>query len=107
MVMMPVTTAGLNQLPRELISHGTAMTNTMRQVSASIGTAIVITVMTTTEVSAELNPEIAYPMIHGINVAFMVITVLSLIGIIISFFIKNGNSPAEEQNHVQYNKGKH
>ncbi|MFD1451788.1 MDR family MFS transporter [Oceanobacillus sojae] len=107
MVMMPVTTAGLNQLPRELISHGTAMTNTMRQISASIGTAIVITVMTTTEVSAELNPEIAYPMIHGINVAFMVITVLSLIGIIISFFIKNGNSPAEEQNHVQYNKGKH
>ncbi len=107
MVMMPVTTAGLNQLPRELISHGTAMTNTMRQVSASIGTAIVITVMTTTEVSAELNPEIAYPMIHGINVAFMVITVLSLIGIIISFFIKNGNSPAEEQNHVQYNKGEH
>lgn len=107
MVMMPVTTAGLNQLPRELISHGTAMTNTMRQVSASIGTAIVITVMTTTEVSAELNLEIAYPMIHGINVAFMVITVLSLIGIIISFFIKNGNSPAEEQNHVQYNKGEH
>ncbi|GGP16363.1 MDR family MFS transporter [Oceanobacillus neutriphilus] len=101
MVMMPVTTAGLNQLPRELISHGTAMTNTMRQVSASIGTAIVITVMTTAEVSAEHNPEIAYPMIHGINVAFMVITVLSLAGVVISFFIKNGNAPEEEQTHVQ------
>ncbi|MCT1902936.1 MDR family MFS transporter [Oceanobacillus sojae] len=101
MVMMPVTTAGLNQLSRELISHGTAMTNTMRQVSASIGTAIVITVMTTTEASAELNPEIAYPMIHGINVAFMVITVLSLVGVVISFFIKNGNAPEEEQSHVQ------
>lgn len=101
MVMMPVTTAGLNQLSRELISHGTAMTNTMRQVSASIGTAIVITVMTTTEASAELNTEITYPMIHGINVAFMVITVLSLVGVVISFFIKNGNAPAEEQSHVQ------
>src|SRR5699024_5632665 len=32
MVMMPVTTAGLNQLPRKLIPHGTAMNNTMRQV---------------------------------------------------------------------------
>lgn len=31
MVMMPVTTAGLNQLPRDLIPHGTAMTNTMRR----------------------------------------------------------------------------
>ncbi|MFD1412526.1 MDR family MFS transporter [Oceanobacillus jeddahense] len=105
MVMMPVTTAGLNQLPRELISHGTAVTNTMRQVSASIGTAIVITVMTTTEASAELNPDIAYPMIHGVNVAFMVITVLSLIGVVLSFFVKNGNSPAEEESHRQRDKG--
>ncbi|MGE6299931.1 DHA2 family efflux MFS transporter permease subunit, partial [Guptibacillus hwajinpoensis] len=31
MVMMPVTTAGLNQLPAHLIPHGTAMNNTMRQ----------------------------------------------------------------------------
>ncbi|WP_080873823.1 MDR family MFS transporter [Oceanobacillus timonensis] len=100
MVMMPVTTAGLNQLPRELIPHGTAMTNTMRQVSASIGTAIVITVMTTTEISAEINPDIAYPMIHGVNVAFMVITVLSLVGIVLSFFIKKGHSPDQEESPV-------
>ncbi|MFD1067990.1 MDR family MFS transporter [Oceanobacillus locisalsi] len=100
MVMMPVTTAGLNQLPRELIPHGTAMTNTMRQVSASIGTAIVITVMTTSEVSAELDPNIAYPMIHGVNQAFMVITILSLIGVVLTFFIKNGNSSAQEEKSV-------
>ncbi|CEI83225.1 putative multidrug resistance protein EmrY [Oceanobacillus oncorhynchi] len=101
MVMMPVTTAGLNQLPRDLIPHGTAMTNTMRQVSASVGTAIVITIMTTTEMSAEHNPDISYPMIHGVNTAFMVITILSLIGVVISFFMKNGNTPAEEQSHMQ------
>ncbi|MEK4304262.1 MDR family MFS transporter [Oceanobacillus sp. FSL K6-0251] len=101
MVMMPVTTAGLNQLPRDLIPHGTAMTNTMRQVSASVGTAIVITIMTTTEMSAEHNLDISYPMIHGVNTAFMVITILSLIGVVISFFMKNGNSPAEEQSHMQ------
>src|SRR5699024_4292904 len=33
MVMMPVTTAGLNQLPPKLIPHGTAMNNTMRQIA--------------------------------------------------------------------------
>ncbi|MBY7144829.1 multidrug efflux MFS transporter [Virgibacillus sp. NKC19-3] len=99
MVMMPVTTAGLNQLPRELIPHGTAMTNTMRQVAASIGTAIVITVMTTTEVSGQHNPAISYPMIHGVNVAFMVITLLSVIGVVLSFFIKRGNPPTEEEGH--------
>src|SRR5690625_4754164 len=44
MVMMPVTTAGLNQLPRHLIPHGTAMNNTFRQASGAIGTAILVTV---------------------------------------------------------------
>src|SRR5699024_1431435 len=43
MVMMPSTTAGLNALPNKLIPHGTAMTNTMRQVAASIGTALFVT----------------------------------------------------------------
>src|SRR5699024_4743860 len=45
-VMMPATTAWLNILPNRLIPHGTAMTNTMRQVAASIGTALLITVIT-------------------------------------------------------------
>src|SRR5690625_3199569 len=33
MVMMPVTTAGLNILPTRLIPHGSAVNNTFRQVS--------------------------------------------------------------------------
>lgn len=45
-LMMTIMTAGLNQLPRELGSHGTAMSNTMRQVAASLGTAFLVTVMT-------------------------------------------------------------
>ncbi|WP_236691354.1 MFS transporter [Virgibacillus pantothenticus] len=49
MVMMPSTTAGLNQLSYRLIPHGSAMTNTMRQVAASIGTALLITIMTVTD----------------------------------------------------------
>lgn len=45
MVMMPVMTNGLNQLPKRLYSHGTAITNTVQQVSAAIGTALLVTVM--------------------------------------------------------------
>ncbi|MRH43746.1 DHA2 family efflux MFS transporter permease subunit [Aquibacillus halophilus] len=95
MVMMPVTTAGLNQLPLRLIPHGTAMNNTMRQVAASIGTAILVTVMT----SAALNTgENALPSdeIHGVNVAFWVATFITLVGLILSFFIK-GTTPADER----------
>lgn len=87
MIMMPATTAGLNQLPRKLIPHGSAMTNTMRQVAASIGTAILITVMT----AASLNtgPD-ATPadLIHGVNISFYVSTGLSLAGLILAFFNK-------------------
>lgn len=46
-IMMPLMTAGLNQLPRHLNSHGTAMVNTMRQVSGSFGTAVLVTIMST------------------------------------------------------------
>src|SRR5699024_12350924 len=74
MVMMPATTAGLNQLKDSLIPHGIAMTNTLRQVAASIGTASIITVMTITTTYAQTNPSIDYPSIHGDNLSFIVLT---------------------------------
>lgn len=46
-IMMTVMTEGLNQLPRQLGAHGTAASNTARQVAGSIGTAFLVTVMTT------------------------------------------------------------
>lgn len=45
-IMMPIMTAGMNSLPARLISHGNALINTMRQLAGSIGTAILVTVMT-------------------------------------------------------------
>ncbi|MBT2658334.1 DHA2 family efflux MFS transporter permease subunit [Bacillus sp. ISL-18] len=46
-IMMTIMTEGLNQLPRHLGAHGTAASNTARQVAGSIGTAFLVTVMTT------------------------------------------------------------
>ena len=45
MVMMPVMTNGLNQLPAHNNPHGTAMNNTLQQVSGAIGSAVLITIM--------------------------------------------------------------
>ncbi|BDH63044.1 putative MFS-type transporter YcnB [Lysinibacillus sp. PLM2] len=103
MVMMPIATAALNQLPNRLIPHGAAMDNTMRQIAASVGTAILVTVMTTSEESAAsrgvLNADI-----YGANVAFIVVAVLSLIGLIISCFIKDKKQVKEVQiNKVEIN----
>ncbi|MSO01227.1 MFS transporter, partial [Bacillus paralicheniformis] len=45
MVMMPIMTNGMNQIPNRLNPHGTAINNTAQQVSGSIGTAILVTIM--------------------------------------------------------------
>lgn len=46
-IMMTVMTEGLNQLPRHMGAHGTAASNTARQVAGSLGTAFLVTVMST------------------------------------------------------------
>ncbi len=47
LTMMPIMTAGMNTVPVELTSQGTAMSNTIRQVAASLGTAVLTSYMTT------------------------------------------------------------
>jgi EmrB/QacA subfamily drug resistance transporter len=44
LLMMPIMTAGMNQLPKQLNSHGTAMTNTLRQISGALGTSLITTI---------------------------------------------------------------
>ncbi len=86
MVMMPSTTAGLNILPIHLISHGTAMINTMRQVSASIGTAMFITIMTVTALEPSSANDLS-ALIHGVNISFYVMTGVTFVGLILTLFI--------------------
>lgn len=50
-IMMTIMTEGLKQLPRSLSSHGTAMSNTMRQIASAIGTSLLITVMSTRSIT--------------------------------------------------------
>lgn len=83
LVMMPITTAGLNVLPQSLVPHGTAMNNTFRQLSGSIGTAILVTVMATGAVPKDTLEGI----IRGVNMSFVVATVISVLGLVLAFFI--------------------
>ncbi|MBP2241772.1 EmrB/QacA subfamily drug resistance transporter [Cytobacillus eiseniae] len=45
-ITMPLNTAGLNALSKELVTHGTAVNNTVRQIAGAIGTAVVVTIYT-------------------------------------------------------------
>jgi EmrB/QacA subfamily drug resistance transporter len=99
MVIMPVTTAALNQLPQRMIPHGTALNNTMRQVAASVGTAVLVTVMTGTA----LDPAVHGPEgpIRGVNIAFIVSTAIAFLGLVGAFFIRNSRPEPEEQATVE------
>jgi EmrB/QacA subfamily drug resistance transporter len=87
MVMMPVTTAGLNELSPDMLPHGAAMSNTLRQVAGAIGTGLLVTIMA----SAAIPEEGISGMIHGVNMAFAVAGVTAAIGLVLTFFIKYDN----------------
>ncbi|MGG3891083.1 DHA2 family efflux MFS transporter permease subunit [Metabacillus fastidiosus] len=111
MVMMPVSTNGLNQLPKRYYPHGTAMNSTIQQVSGAIGTALLVTIMSNrteshakqlTEeamknLTAQPAPEalaamkqqiLMKAMLEGINFAFFVTVFIAVIALILAFFIK-------------------
>jgi EmrB/QacA subfamily drug resistance transporter len=94
-IWSPLTTWGINSLGKEYISHGTAINNTLRQVSGAIGSAILITLMT----NAAKNSNAASPMaasIHGMNVSFKIAAVLIAIGLIgIILYVKDDNGKEE------------
>src|SRR5699024_1237809 len=112
LVMMPVMTNGLNQLPMSQNPHGTAMNNTLQQISGAIGSAVLITVMngrmeksglalmkTAEKYTEEQITQIA--MLDGVNFAFFVSTILAAIALFLAFFIRR-----VDPNESKLNEGK-
>lgn len=107
MVMMPVTTSGMNALPMNLISHGTAVNNTFRQVASSIGTAILISVLTNVTkdnlpaahllktLPLSYKNQAINATLSGYHAAFYVAVLFGVVGFIITFFLKT-NKKMEE-----------
>jgi len=101
MVMMPVTTSGMNALPMDLISHGTAVNNTFRQVASSIGTAILISVLTNVTkdnlpaahllktLPLSYKNQAINATLSGYHAAFFTAVIFGIIGFIITFFLKS------------------
>ncbi|MNG03885.1 Multidrug resistance protein stp [compost metagenome] len=104
MLMMPIQTAGMNQLPRMLNAHGSAMSQTLRNVAGALGTAFLVTIMTNRAadetkrlvVAGGVNPEdkaamagvIQEATIYGINHSFIVATWMSVAALVLAFFIR-------------------
>jgi len=111
MVMMPIMTNGLNQLPTRLNPHGTAINNTAQQVSGSIGTAILVTIMNTvtkteaqslmagvdpttlTEVSKAVLMQ--HALLAGIQYSFYIAFAVNIVALVLAIFVKRVDTSAE------------
>ncbi|TWT25768.1 MDR family MFS transporter [Planomicrobium sp. CPCC 101110] len=97
MILMPAQTHALNQLPPELYPHGTAVINTVPQVSGAIGIAVAVSILTggmdkylhSFSVPAR-QVEMANAMSAGSHNVFLYMIILALIGLVTAFFIRRG-----------------
>lgn len=85
MIMTPMTTQALNALPSAYVPHGTAMNNTIRQVSAAIGTGILVTLMT--QLGKSFSTGSIEGAITGLNVTYYIVAGIALLGAILAFFL--------------------
>lgn len=120
MVMMPIMTNGLNQLPTRLNPHGTAVNNTAQQVSGSIGTAVLVTIMnsvtkteaqslvagvdptTFTAASKALLTQKA--LLAGIQYSFYVALGINIVALILALFVKRVDTSKESVKQLEQQK---
>lgn len=104
MLMMPVMTNALNELPPPLYAHGTAIISTLQQVSGAVGTALLVAIMTNGSdrflESESSQGEGAIlkilAMIAGMKSAFLFAFGLVAAAWIASFLLKRAVPPATE-----------
>jgi hypothetical protein len=113
-MMMPIQTAGLNQLPQRLNAHGSAMSQTLRNIAGAVGTALFVTLFSNAATArgkemileAQINPEdpanaaqvlaiTQQATVDGINFAFAISTWMTAAALVLAFFIRK-TKPAEE-----------
>ncbi|HWK23946.1 MAG TPA: DHA2 family efflux MFS transporter permease subunit [Ureibacillus sp.] len=129
LVMMPIMTNGLNSLPSRLNPHGTASNNTVQQVAGSIGTALLISIMnkrttaTAEDLGAQAQANATAPMteeqiatlkaqitqqalLDGIQYSFLIATGITVVALILSFFLKRAKSPDKANSSAAPQKNK-
>ncbi|WP_339264512.1 MDR family MFS transporter [Solibacillus sp. FSL W7-1472] len=97
-ITMPLNTAALNAIPRELASHGSAVNNTIRQLAGAIGTAVIVTVYTLqlTGTSVQVNESYA----NAASSTYFYMFLLAIVAFIVVLFVPKHKrtTPAQETN---------
>lgn len=101
LAIMPLTTAAMDALPVEKATDGTAVNNTTRQLAATVGVALLTSVVQSviTNHKPHLALKTANPLLYasralnasmeGFRIAFMVGLAFAIIGLVAAFFFKS------------------
>jgi len=93
-MMMPAETNGLNQLPKQLYPHGTAIITTLQPVAAAIGVSAFISILNARQKSFLRNA--AHPdnpqtvsdaMVAGVELVYFIALAFALAAVVISLFV--------------------
>ena len=98
LVNMPITTWAMNSLDNKVLNHGTSVNNTLRQVSGSLGTALLVSIDMAVSSSLSGSTDTVQAGILGINAAFFAAVVLSALALMLTIlFVKNKPNDAKSR----------
>ncbi|MBW3113652.1 DHA2 family efflux MFS transporter permease subunit [Bacillus sp. MCCB 382] len=107
-IMMPAQTNGLNELPKHLYPHGTAIANTLQPVAGALGVSIFVSIMTQSQAgyiegqSGVITERIFHnAMTYGVHHAYWFALVLAAIAFFISLFIRKAIAPDFEKTELE------
>lgn len=93
-MLMPAETNGLNQLPKKLYPHGTAIVSTLQPVAGAIGVSAFISIMNTKQksvLSKAADPAdpttINEALVSGVELVYFISLFLAVVALILSFLV--------------------
>ncbi|MEW9677311.1 MDR family MFS transporter [Lentibacillus sp. L22] len=93
-IMMPAETNGLNQLPKHLYPHGTAVMTTLQPVAGAIGVSVFISIMSARQGSflqKAANPNdpntINESMVAGVELVYLISFGIAILAFILALFV--------------------
>lgn len=102
-IMMPAETNGLNQLPKRLYPHGTAVMSTLQPVAGAIGVSVFISIMNARQLHVLQQSEtpkdpatMNLALVAGVELVYFIAFAMSIAALILSFVVYRAK-PREDQ----------
>lgn len=97
LLFTPIFATGLNQLPRSLYAHGSAISSTLQQVAGAVGTALLVTIMTTgAQAHAAAAPGAPLEALNaGLHSAFGAAAGIAVLALLLTVLIRRSSPPEE------------